>query len=117
MPRCCRLFQSMPRPAHAIRKSTWLIWTAEKARHTKRNRIPAAAHPKRRCRTFTRTSGGYRLFLADRRQSFLDRVLHIAAPFVPGSEIHPHIGDAGVLQRQERVRRPRALEAVQIDGG
>ena len=53
--------------------------------------------------------------LGFRRQALLDRQRRIARPFVPGAEIHPHILHAGVLQRQERVRRARPLEAVEID--
>src|ERR1700737_90041 len=52
---------------------------------------------------------------AYRGQAFFDRQGRIAGPFVPGAEIHPDILHAGVLERQQGVRCPRALEAIEVD--
>lgn len=45
--------------------------------------------------------------------TFLNGRCFVAGPFVPGPEIGPHVLDARFLQGDERVRRPRTLEAVE----
>src|ERR1700737_82558 len=50
-------------------------------------------------------------------QPLLDRQRGVPRPFVPGAEIHPHVLYAGIFERQEGVRCPRALEAIEVDRG
>src|SRR5258708_40089968 len=53
--------------------------------------------------------------LGRRGQTCVNWQRWIARPFVPGPEIHPDILDPGILEREEGVRCPRALEAIEID--
>ena len=62
-------------------------------------------------------AAAHRIGCLDRRprRARLDRQARIARPFVERSEVEPHVFDPGLLQRDERVGRPRPLEAEQID--
>src|SRR5260370_1052627 len=55
--------------------------------------------------------------LGFRGQTFLNRQRRIARPFVPRPKIHAHILHARIFEREEGVRCPRTLEAIEIDRG
>ncbi len=44
----------------------------------------------------------------------LDRQLGIARPFIPRTEVVPDIFDACFFKRNQRIRRSRAFEAVNV---
>src|SRR5678815_4291819 len=51
------------------------------------------------------------------RGTLVDRELRVTRPLIPRSEVHPHVVDAGLPERDQGIRRARALEAIEIDPG